>query len=131
MPLTFTVTREDMLRSKVLDPGWYKVKVKKVSQETAKSDGESTNTWVDMTVIGGPNQQDGTLPVDVPVRRCFSEKAPGFIVPFLTAMGAKIDQAGGTFDIEKAVGKELLVYVANRMWEGSLQNDVKDFKPVA
>jgi hypothetical protein len=128
MPLNFTVSREDILRSKVLDPGWYKARVTKVTQETAKSDGESTNTWVDFVVLAGPAQKDGSSPKDVPVRRCFSEKAPGFIVPYLTACGASIKAEGGQYDIEKSIGKEMNIYVANRMWEGNLQNDVKDFR---
>jgi len=117
-----------MLRSKVLDPGWYKARVTKVWQETAKSDGESTNTWVEFVVIGGPAQKDGSSPNDVPARRCFSEKAPGFIIPYLTACGAAIKQEGGEYDIEKSVGQEMSLYIKNRMWENNLQNDVTDFK---
>jgi len=125
----FQVTREDMLRSKVLDPGWYPVIIKKVSQEKAKSDGgQSTNTWIDMTVLGGPDQQDGSRPNDTPLRRCFSEKAPGFIIPYLQACGASVKTEGGNYDIEKSIGKKIQAYVKNRLWEGNLQNDVVDFR---
>lgn len=128
--LKFIVTEEDMLRSKVLDPSWYRAKVVKVTQETAKSDGESINTWVDFTVLAGPQQKDGTSPVKTPVRRCFSEKAPGFIVPYLKAAGATVKAEGGEYDIEKSIGREMDIYIANRMWENQMQNDVKDFRAV-
>lgn len=131
MPITFTVTKEDILRSKVLNPGWYKAKITKVSQEPAKSDGgESTNTWVDLSVVSGPLQNDGSSPTDVPVRRCFSEKAPGFILPFLKALNTKVEAGGGQFDLERSVGREVMVYIKNREWQGSMQNDVADFRAV-
>src|SRR5690242_13962949 len=109
MPLIFKLTREDMLRSKVLDPGWYRVKIKKVYQKIA-NDNESMNTWVELVVVAGPAQRDGSKVVDTPLKRCFSEKAPGFIVPFLQALGVTVTENGGDFDIEKTVGRELLAY---------------------
>jgi hypothetical protein len=129
MPIKFTVTREDMLRSKVLDPGWYKMKVTRVWQE-ASAAGDSTNTWIQFAVISGPVQKDGSSAVETPVRRCFSEKAPGFIVPYLKAAGAQVDVNGGDFDIEKSVGKEMLVYIENKMYENKPQNNAADFKAV-
>lgn len=128
MALTFKVTREDMLRSKVLNPAWYVAKVVKVWQETAKSDGESTNTWIEFSILSGPDQEDGSKANDTPVRRCFSEKAPGFILPYLKACGTQVKEGGGDYDIEKSVGIVMELYIVNRMWEGSMQNDVKDFR---
>ena len=47
MPIKFTVTREDMLRSKVLDPGWYKMKVTRVWRFSAASSApEIANTAI-------------------------------------------------------------------------------------
>ena len=123
MPLTFTVTREDMLRGKVLEPGWYKAVISKVSQEPASTDG-STNTIIDFTVTEGQFK-------DTPLKRYFSEKAPGFIVPFLVACGAPVGEAGGTFDIEKCKGKVIMIYVANDMYNNRPTNKVEDFRPVS
>lgn len=123
MPLSFVITREDMLRSTVIEPGWYKVLITKVLQEPAKTDG-STNTWIDMVIQEGPRK-------DVPLRKNFSEKAPGFAIPFLAALGKKIGDQGGTVDMEQAKGKTLLVYVKNGMYNNQMQNQVEDFKPVA
>jgi len=130
MPLHFKVTREDMLRSKVLDPGWYKIKVVKMWEEKA-SDGESMNTWIEGKVISGPAQKDGSNIVDTPTRRCFSEKAPGMATPFLRAIGCNVTENGFSGDIEKGIGQEILAYNENRMYEGRMMNDWKDFKRVA
>lgn len=120
MPLTFTVTREDMLRSKILEPGWYKARIKDITQETA-SDGESTNTIVDFVVVEGQFK-------DTPLKRWFSEKAPGFIVPFLTACGANVGENGGTFDLERSKGREIYIYVKNEMYQNKPTNKVEDFR---
>lgn len=126
--LPFIITETDMLRSKVLDPNqWYKCKVEKVTQE-ASSDKTSTNTWIDMTVIDGPPQKDGSSPVKVPVRRCFSEKAPGFAINYIKACGGAVGPLGGTIDMKKSEGKIIMVFIANRLWEGNMQNDAKDFR---
>jgi hypothetical protein len=34
------------------------------------------------------------------------------------------------FDPNSAIGKKLMVYVKNREYEGKLQNDVADFRPI-
>lgn len=122
MPLTFNVSREDILRNKTIDPGWYKVVIKKVSQEPASTDG-STNTWIDMVITDGPFK-------DVPLRRNFNEKGAGFAVPFIKALGGTINENGGSFDMERAQGKTLQVYVKNGMYNNRPQNQVEDFKPV-
>lgn len=118
--LSFVITREDMLRSKVIEPGWYKVVIKNVTQEPAKTDG-STNTWVDMVITDGPSK-------DVPLRKNFSEKAPGFAVPFLAALGTSVGEQGMTVDMSLAKGKSLLVYVLNKSYNNQMQNSVEDFK---
>ena len=123
MPLTFVITKEDVLRGKIVDPGWYKVNVKNVRQEAAATDG-STNTWIDMVILEGPFK-------DVPLLRNFNEKAPGFAIPFITALGGKVTEEGATFDMERAKGKQLLVYVKNGMYKDKPQNQVEDFKPLA
>lgn len=123
MPLTFTITREDVLRGKIVDPGWYKCNITKTSQEPAGTDG-STNTWIDLTILEGPFK-------DVPLRRVFNEKAPGFAISFIVALGGKVTEEGGSFDMERAKGKQVLAYVKNGMYNNRPQNQVEDFKPVS
>lgn len=122
MPLTFTVSREDLLRGKTIEPGWHKMLIKNVTQEPASTD-QSTNTIIDFTVVDGQFK-------DVPLRRYFSEKAPGFIVPFLIACGAPVGEQGGTFDLERCKGKMILGYVINEMYNNRPTNKVEDFRPI-
>lgn len=122
MPAKFTVTKEDLLRSKTVQPGWYTCLVKSVEQAPAKTDG-SLNTNVMFVIKGGVF--DG-----VPVDRTFSEKAPGFAVSFIEAViGRKMTADGGEFDLEQAKGRELKVYIKNETYQNRLVNRAEDFKP--
>jgi len=124
MPLVFTITKEDVLRSKVLAPGWYKAQVKKVEATTAGTDG-SAGAVVSFSITQ-PGEFHGT-----PLDTRFWEKAPGFSVPFFRACGAAVTEAGGNFDFEKSVGREVLIYVQNRMYQNRLTNDIVDYKALA
>lgn len=120
MPSPFRIGREDLLRSKVVQPGWYPALIKSVTTKPAKTDG-SLNTTIHCVIQGGAF--DG-----VPVDRLFSEKAPGFAENFVVAVtGAPVDP-DQEYDFERAVGKEVMIYVKNREWQGRLTNDIADFK---
>ena len=121
---TLVITREDLLRGKVLTPGWYKLTIKSVDEKAAGGDG-SMNTNVSL-VVSQPGEFEG-----VPLKRVFNEKAPGFAIPFIQALsGERISEEGGTFDLSNAVGREVYGYVKTRMWQERPQNDVADFLPV-
>lgn len=130
MPSTkLTITREDLLKSKILEPGWYKVKINDVAVKEAKTDG-STVYNLEMTVIGGPSQKDGVSPVGIKVFRTYSEKAPGFAVKLFQALGAKIDpEKGAEVDFAGTVGRELGAYIKNDLYKGVMKNVVEDFQP--
>ena len=117
-----TITEEDLLRSKIVTPGWYKAVVKDINQEQA-ADGQSLNTIVDIIVT-----EDGEFK-GVPLKRYFSEKAPGFSVTFFEACGAKI-AAGSSYAWEPCKGKTLQVYVINGEYRGRKTNVAEDFRPV-
>lgn len=121
MPARFSVTREDQLRSKTVQPGWYPCVVKEVEQKAAKTDG-STNTNVTFVITGGPF--DG-----VPVMRVFSEKAPGFAISFIQAIiGRPIKPEGEDFDFDAAKGKKINVYIVNEMYQNRPVNRAEDFQ---
>ena len=123
MPIPFTITRDDLLRGKTIEPGWYKAIISKVLQEPAKTDG-STNTVFEFKIT-----QDGPFK-DVPVRKSFSEKATGFVRPLLEACGAAVSDNGGNFDLEKGIGTELLIYIKNNMYNNRLTNSVEDYRAI-
>ena len=124
MSITFSVTREDLLRSKTVQPGWYQMTVKSVTRTAAKTDG-SDNTNVELQIVGG--NFDGVL-----IRKTFSEKAQGFAVSYIEAtMGKKMSDQGGTFDMEASIGKTVEGHVSNKMYQDRLTNQVDDFRPSA
>jgi hypothetical protein len=120
--LTFTISKEDILRSKVVTPGWYKMTIRNVTQEPASTDG-STNTIIDFLISEGEF-------AGVPIKRYFSEKAAGMAVNFFTACGATVGSEGATIEVEKCKGRTIMVYVINDMYNGRPTNKAEDFKPV-
>jgi hypothetical protein len=118
-----TISKEDLQRGKVLDPGWYTVAITDV-QDKASKKGDSINTTISFDVTEGPF-------AGCKVFRLFNEKAPGFAVPFLQALGVEIPADGGTFDLKNAIGKQLMVYVKNELYEGSMMNRVEGFRPLS
>lgn len=119
-----TITREDLLRSKTVTPGWYRMKIMAVEEGIAKTDGSMTIS-IDLIIT-----QDGPFK-DVPVPKTFSEKAPGFARTFVEALiGRKVEEDGGEFELSGAVGREVLGFVKNELFQGRMVNRVEDFQAV-
>jgi hypothetical protein len=120
----FNITRENLLRSKTITPGWYRVKIVKTENTPAKTDG-SMNLNVEFVIT-----QDGPFK-DVPVSRTFNEKAGGFAVSFFEAlMGRKIDEGGASFNTDNAVGRELMAFIKTDMYQNRPTNKVEDFRSI-
>jgi hypothetical protein len=98
-------TRESLLMNRLLDPGWYPMKVKKVTEKPSKKDG-SIN-WISHLENLRPGDDQGVV-----VQRYFNEKpeAIGFAKPYFEAFG--IDpEADVEYDIYQTEGERLEVYV--------------------
>jgi len=127
LPTKLTITKEDLLKSKILEPGWYPTKVRGTTTKSATTDGSTVFT-VEFAVTGGPNQKDGSSPIGVTLYKTYSEKAPGFAVKFFQTIGALIDpEKGATVDFDAAKNRELKVFVKNDLWKGVMRNVVEDF----
>lgn len=122
------ITPEDLKRGTILDPNWYPGLVKSVEVKPSKGDG-STNWNYKIEILAGKNK-DGKDLAGVTVYRLFNEKAMGFAVPFIEACGQKVTAEGAEIDPNYPVGKKLMVYVKNREYEGRMQNEVADFRPI-
>jgi hypothetical protein len=125
------ISREAMLRKRLLEPGWYVLVIKKLFTELAK-DEKSTNTIVDLTVVSteeGSDRDEG-----VPLRRYFSEKAEEYSESFITALGGDVSEESGfdgEFDDETIKGRKLLGLVGNRdAGGGQMRNEVEEFRPL-
>lgn len=121
------ITADDLKRGIVMDPNWYPALVKSLEVKPSKGDG-STNWNYKLEILQGKNK-DGKDLAGVIVYRLFNEKAMGFATSFLEACGHKVvpDQ---DIDPNYPIGKKLMVYVKNREYEGRLQNEVADFRPI-
>jgi hypothetical protein len=121
-----TINPQDMKRNTVLDQGWYPVEVTAVNEEP-NSKGDAQNIIVDLVGLSS-SDSDKNKAAGVPLRRYFTEKAPGFAVNFIRACGGVVGEEGGTFDIASSVGRKLEAFVKPRPYEGRMTNDVADFR---
>src|SRR5215203_675536 len=116
--------QRDLLRGKIVTPGWYRVKVETVGEAPAKdqSKGPSTNYPVEGTILFDGDTGDTTF-TNVPVDWNFNSKAIGFAVGFLQAFGVEV-KPDTRFDLKSAEGREVDVYVENDTYQNRLVNRV-------
>jgi hypothetical protein len=122
MPM-IEITERDILRGKIVTPGWYRVRVDTVGEAPAKDQtkGPSTNYPVEGTII--KNADDGSTEfAGVPLDWNFNSKATGFTIPFLSAFGVEVKP--GRVDLKAAEGRELDVFVENDTYNNRLVNRV-------
>lgn len=121
--MRFRLSQDDINRGKLVEPNlWYRMRVEKVYDEPAK-DKESTNTKVDLRIM------EGTFK-DLVITRVFSEKAPGFVIPYLAAFNVEV-KADESYDLSATEGRELMVFVTHREYQNQKFNDATQFKPVS
>lgn len=114
----------DLLRGKLVTPGWYRVKVESVGEAPAKQSekGPSTNYPVEATILFNGDNGDKEFQ-GVPLDWNFNSKAIGFAVGFLAAFGVEV-KSGTRFDLKSAEGRELDVFVENDIYQGRQVNRV-------
>lgn len=112
---------EDVLRSKIMKPEWYEAVVKECRVEENKA--KDANNYVTEFLIAQEPYKG------VPITVWFSEKAPGFMIPFIIALGGKIDEKGGQFDPSKFANKPIRVHVVNDNYMGRLTNKIDNYMP--
>lgn len=115
-----TFGQEDILRAKLLTPGWYPVIVKKYSEEQAGTDGSALYVW-ELVVESGSF-------ANVPLRYQVSEKALGMGIEFLEACGFEVKQ-GVPLEIgEKQLGKKIDGFVQRGEYKGRGNNQLVSFR---
>lgn len=118
-------SKRDLMRGKIVTPGWYRVKIDLVGEAPAamkEGRSPSTNYPVEGTILF--NADDGSKEFEgVPLDWTFNSKAIGFAVGFLSAFGVNVEE-GKRFDLGAAEGKELDVFVENDIWQGRQVNRV-------
>ena len=111
----------DILRGRVVEPAWYRMRIENVGEAPSK-DGGSTNYPVEGTILFNGDTGD-TTHQGVPVDWNFNSKAIGFAVGFLGAFGVEV-KSGKRFELANANGKDLDVFVENDTWQGRMVNRV-------
>lgn len=130
MPV-ITFSDRDLLRGKIITPGWYRVKILSVGEAPAKQSdkGPSTNYPVEGTILfngdNGDNEFTGT-----PIDWNFNSKAIGFAVGFLESLGVEV-KSGTRFDLRAAEGHDVDVFIENGEWQGRIVNRVNHkYRPI-
>jgi hypothetical protein len=130
MPVV-TFSARDLLRGKLITPGWYRVRIESIGEAPAKASekGPSTNYPVEGTVLFNGDNGDTEFK-GVPLDWNFNSKAIGFAVGFLQAFGVEVKE-GSRFDLKAAESKELDVFVENDNWQGRMVNRVNHkYRPI-
>ena len=117
-------SNRDLMRGKLITPGWYRVRVETVGESPAKvsEKGPSTNYPVEGTILFNGDTGDKEF-ANMPIDWNFNSKAIGFAVGFLQAFGVEVKE-GTRFDLKSAEGKELDVFIENGEYQGRMVNRV-------
>lgn len=116
-------SERDLLRGKVVEPAWYRVKIEEVDAEgTLSKDQKSTNYNVEATILFNGDNGDTTY-AGIPIVWNFNSKAMGFSKGLFEAIGVEI-KAGERYRLEAAAGREVDVYVKNDLYQGRTLNKV-------
>lgn len=123
-------SQREILKGKVVKPGFYLVEIDKVSESPSK-DGASINYRIDEATIledeGGDKEFAG---VPTPYWN-YNSKNPRFMIPFFEAItGEKIEAGTRIGWGSQLQGKKLYVFIDNDKFEGRPVNRIKDdYKP--
>ena len=126
MPMSFSITKEDLMRSKAVKPGLYLLTIKNISQGPGKNDPSSTVTTIDFEI------KDSTAGdkefIGVPVKHWISEKAAGYASGFFEAVtGKKITDGMQVPDLAQLIGRDVKGYIKNDIFNGRPTNKVDGF----
>jgi len=123
MAIRVSIAPEDVARQRVVTQGatWYPVVVRNIVIELNKA-GDANNFVTDFEVDDGPDK-------GCRARVWFSEKAIGMMIPFLKAVGVDVPNSGlADFDIEPAIGRQVLAFIQVEDYNGKPGNVVKDYR---
>lgn len=125
------ISERDILRSKIVTPSWYRVRIDSVGQKIAAS-GTSTNFPLEGTIICDADSGDKSFAgVPTPANWMFNSSAIGLAVGFLEALGVEV-KPGMRLELKHAEGKEVDVFIENGLYQGRTQNVInhKYRKPI-
>ena len=116
------ITAEDLLKSKIVPPGWYTAEIKQCDEKPANTD--KSQNWTYHFVITEGDYKG------VKIYKTFNEKAAGRFVPLLKALGTTVPKEGTDFDPQRLIGKTLRINVVNELYLGDMKNQIAEFAPL-
>ena len=117
-------SKKDMLRSQIVSPSNYLVKINQVSEAMSK-DGKSKNFIIDDAEIIRDADNGSTQFAGVPLPFwTFNSKRPDFMIPFFAALGVNVED-GTKLEWSAVAGKTIVVFIGNGEYDGRMQNQVK------
>lgn len=114
-------SEKDLLRGKLVTPGWYRVMIDEVGESLSKDQG-STNYPVEATILFNGDTGDVEFK-GVPLDWNFNSKAIGFAVGYLKVLGVEV-KPGVRFDLAKSKGEQIDVFIENAEYQGRMINRV-------
>jgi hypothetical protein len=116
-------TESDLLRNKIVSPGWYRLELGLVSEWSPSKDQQSNNCTIEAVILHNADNGDKEF-AGVPLTLRFNDKktARGFIEGFLRSLG--VDVTAQRYDLAAAFGKQIDAFVENGTFEGRIKNDV-------
>lgn len=129
MPI-IEISEKDLLRSVVVEPAWYRVRIDEVG-EALSSKGTSTNYTVEGTILfngdtGATSFKDKegkeikVTGIPTPYWN-FNSLAMGFAVGFLESLNVEV-KPGMRVELSAARGKEIDMFIENDTYQGRLVN---------
>lgn len=117
------ITATDLLRDKIVDPAWYRLKINSTGEWTPTKAGDSNNCIVECTIKFNGDTGDKEFE-GVPVSIQFNDKpgARSFIMGYLRALGVEVQ--AGRIDLSAADNQEIDAYVENETYEGRTRNRI-------
>lgn len=124
IPVSFSA--KDLLRQKVVIPGWYKVRITNIDVEpTVTAKGPSINYKLEHEVICA---EDGNTQFQgVPVIGQFNSKAMGMTAGLFMALGVTEEQLmnpNNRFDLESCKDQEVFAFIENNEYQGRISNRI-------
>ena len=124
MPTVVQFSEKDLLRGKIITPGWYRVLINSVGEAPAKASekGPSTNYPIEGTILFHGDTGDVEFK-GTPIDWNFNSKAMGFAIGYFQAFGVEV-KANTRFDLKASEGQQLDVFIENGEYQGRIVNRV-------
>jgi len=132
MPVV-TYGKRDLLRDKLVTPGWYRVLIENVDEWQPSKDRKSQNMVLEGTILF--NAENGSKEfADIPIGGMgtwnFNTKAMGFSLGLTRAMAKQCGYSpediteNTKIEFKNCEGKQIDVFIINDSFEGRLKNKV-------